>query len=234
MTTKTDYIAALASLVPGDQPVSATPLIAMQTKAIGKAMDAHGKNRPRRVVADVSGTGGFDYALSGQTFWQDNFSIILQVEYPMNDADEIAHILDPEMYQIYEKPAGKVLRFLEDRPVSTEKFRLTYTARHTCTDSACTVDASDTEAVQALSASFLCRMLAAAHLLDQDSTIQADVVNHAGRRAEYEKLAASYLGEYNDHMGIVPGKPKAACAIQDQDVIYSFGNDRLTHPRRQR
>lgn len=234
MTTKTDYIAALVSLVPGDQPVTSTVLTAMQTKAIGKAMDAHSKPRPRQVVADVSGTGAFDYELSGLTYWQNNFSVIRQVEYPVDDTDEVAKILDQEVYQIYEKPAGKNLRFLEDRPETGKKIRVTYTARHTCTDSACTIDPQDTEAVQALSASFLCRMLAAAHVLDQDSTIQADVVNHAGRRAEYEKLAAAYMSEYNDHMGIVPGKPKAACAIQDQDVIYSVGYDRLTHPRRQR
>lgn len=234
MTTSADYITALGSLVPGDQPVASAALTAMQNKAIGKAMDAHSKYRPRRLVADVTGSGAFDYAITGLTGWQDNFSAILQVEYPVDDTDETAEILDPETYCIYEKPAGKYLRFLEDKPTALEKARVTYTARHTCTGSACTVDAGDTEAVQSLAAHFLCRMLAAAHALDQDATISADVVNHSGRRKEYEALARSYKGEYYEHMGIVDGKPKAACAIQDQDVMYPVGYDRLTHPRRQR
>ena len=234
MPTSADYITALASLVPGDQPVAALALTAMQNKAIGKAMDAHSKNRPRRVVADVSGTGAFDYALTGLTSWQDNFSAILQVEYPVDDADQVADVLDPATWSIYEKPTAKVLRLLEDTPAVGEKMRVTYTARHTCSVSACTVDAGDTEAVQSLAAHFLCRMLAAAHALDQDATIQADVVNHGGRRKEYEALARAYRAEYNDHMGIVDGKPRAACAIQDQDVSYPGGADRLTHTRRQR
>lgn len=234
MITSADYIAALGSLVPGDQPVSSVALTAMQNKAISKAMDAHSKYRPRRVVADVSGSGAFDYAISGLTGWQDNFSVILQVEYPVDDTDETADILDPETYQLYDKPAGRYLRFLEDKPAATETFRATYTARHTCTVSACSVDAGDTEAVQSLAAYFLCRMLAAAHALDQDATIQADVVNHGGRRKEYEALARAYKGEYNEHMGVVDGKPKAACAIQDQDVNFAGGADRLTHPRRHR
>jgi hypothetical protein len=234
MTTRTDYITALASLVPGDQPVTSAALLLMQQKAVSKAMDAHSKNRPRRLVADVSGTGAFDYALANLTSWQDDFSQIISVEYPVDDADEIADVLDPECWQIYEKTAGKYLRFLEHTPVAPEKFRVIYTARHTCTDAACTVSAGDVEATQSLSAHFLCRMLAAAHALDQDATISADVVSHTTRSQSYKSLAKDYLSEYHDHMGITPGKPKAACAIQDQDVIYSVGYDRLTHPRRQR
>lgn len=234
MPTLSDYTTALASLVPGDQPVSSAILTSMQQKAVAKAMDAHSKHRPRLVVADVSGSGAFDYALASLTYWQDDFSRVVSVEYPVDDASPDAQVLDPEAWQIYEKPGGKYLRFLEDKPVPGEKFRITYAARHTCTVSACTVSTGDIEATQSLAAHFLCRMFSAAHALDQDPTISADVVNHSGRRREYESLAKAYLSEYHVHMGIEPGKPKAACGIQDMDVVYPFGLDRLTHPRRQR
>ena len=46
--------------------------------------------------------------------------------------------------------------------------------------------------------------------------------------------AKAYRKEYNEHMNIQDGRPKPACHIQDQDVNYPWGWDRLTHPRRRR
>ena len=98
----------------------------------------------------------------------------------------------------------------------------------------CTVDDADIAAVESLAASFYCRMLSAAYALSQDATIAADSVDHGSRRNNFSALAREYRREYDDHMGIRSDRPKPASLNQDQDVIYPWGSDRLTHPRRRR
>uniref|UniRef100_A0A6M3K5W8 Uncharacterized protein n=1 Tax=viral metagenome TaxID=1070528 RepID=A0A6M3K5W8_9ZZZZ len=230
MSNRQEYIEAISYLVPGEHPIGESE----QIKAVQKAMNKHSRHRPRIVVEDVDGDGGFDYAVSGLTYWEGDFSVVRTVEYPVDDTDEDADILESEDWQIYETPDGKYLRFLNDTPAATEDMRVTYTARHTCTDDACTVADADEEAVQALAASFFCSMLAAAYAQDGDATIQADVVDHGSKADKYRQMAGDYLKEYHDHMNIRDGKPRPASANQDQDVNYPFGYDRLTHPRRER
>lgn len=234
MTTRSDYIEAVEELVPGDHPLVAADLEKLKIKAVAKAMDSHSRHRPQVIVEDLDGDGGFDYAVSGLASWEDDFSVIRQVEYPVDDDDETPDILQNDAWTVYEKPGGKVLRFLEDSPTADEDIRVTYTARHACTVSACSVAAGDHEAVQSLAAHFFCKMLSAAYTLDQDSTIDADSVDHGGRSRAYQGLAKQYLADYNDHMGITPGKQKAASVTKDQDKAASWAGDNLTHKRRYR
>ena len=230
MGNRQEYIEAIGELVYGEHPIGE----AEKQKAVQKAMNAHSRNRPVIVVEEVTGDGGFDYALADLTSWEADFSVIKQVEFPVDDTDEDAEILEPEDWQIFETSDGKYLRFLSDTPSTAQEFRVTYTTRHTCTDSACTVADADEEAVQTLAAGFFCRMLAAAYSQDQDATIAADVVDHGGKGDKYGRMATDYRKEYDDHMNIKDGKPKPACGIQDQDVSYPWGWDRLTHPRKER
>lgn len=231
MTTRQDYIGEVQKLVPGDNlPLGEAEIV----KAIQKALAVHSKHRPRIVVEEVTGDGGFDYALVDLDAWADDFSVIRQVEYPVDDDDEEAEILEDEDWQIFETSSGKYLRFLSNTPETTEQFRVTYTGLHTCTDDACTVKTNDEEAVQSLAAAFFCKMLQAAHTQDGDSTIAADSVDHAGKAERYAKMGKDYRAEYDDHMGIKDGKPKPASYNQDMDVTYPTGHDRLTHPRRRR
>lgn len=234
MSNVNDYIAALAELVPGTHPVDDAATYSKLSKAVSKAMEAHSKYKPRQVVEDISGDGGFDYALVDLAAWVDDFSTVNQVEYPLDDTSEDEDILDPADWKIYQKPAGYFLRFLSNKPSATETIRITYTGRHTCAMAGCTVAAGDEEAVQSLGASFYCKMLASVYAQDGDSTIDADTVNQAPRHKAFLDLAAKFRAEYNDHLGIKPGKPKPGCSIVDQDVNYPGGMDRLTHPGRYR
>jgi len=234
MTTSADFILALADLVPGAHPVSAADLLAKQNRAIARAMAEHSKHRPRKVTEDVDGTGAFDYALSELAGWADGFSVVSQVEYPVDDTDEDADVLDAADWAVYDKPAGKYLRFLSGAPQTGETFRVAYTGRHTCTALACTVAAADIEAVESLAAGYLARMLTAVYALDQDSSLNADSIFNGSKTKRFAELAAAYAAEYNDHMGIQPGKPAPACVTADWDVNYPGGADRLTHPRRSR
>lgn len=234
MPTLNDYTTALGVLVPGDHPVEAEALAAMKEKAVAKAMDHHSRHKPYTVIEDVDGDGGFDYAVSGLASWVDEFSVISQVEYPVDDDDEAPDILQDDEWIIYETPSGNMLRFLEATPDSSEDFRVTYTTRHTCTEEACTVASGDQESVQSLAAHYLCKMLSAAYSLNQDSTIDADSVDHGSKARNFQNLAKQYMEDYNAHMGIVPGKQKAASITKDMDADKSWAGDGLTHRRKYR
>ena len=230
MTTREDYITAIGQLVQGEIPLDEADKIL----AVNMAMKAHSKRRPRVIVEDEDGDGGFDYAITGLEFWSDGFSVITTVEYPVDDDDETPDILQDDEWTIYEKPSGKVLRFKEDSPAATEDFRVTYTALHTCTTAACTVKDYDEEPVQALAAAYFCDMLATYYAQSGDSTIGADSVDHKSKASEYAARARAYRKIYFDHLGIAEGKTPAASITRDQDKDASWRSDGLTHPRKYR
>jgi len=224
MSTRQDYITAIGNFVGGELPLGETEKIL----AISQAIKTHSKHRPREIVEDESGDGGFDYAVSLLASWNDGFSVIKSVEYPVDDDDETPNMLQDDAWMLYEKPAGKYLRFLEDEPTATESFRVTYTALQACTDSVCTVNDFDEEATQALCAAFFCDMLATYYAQDQDSAISADSVDHTSKSRDYAARAKTYRKAYFDHLGVKEGQAPAASVIRDQDLKGSWG-DKLTH-----
>lgn len=230
MSTRQDYISAIGSLAGGEIPLGETEKVL----AIDIAVKEHSRHSPHIVVEDFDGDGGFDYAISAFASWSDGFSSIKKVEYPVDDDDETPDILQDDAWIIYEKPAGKFLRFLEDKPTATEDFRVTYTALHTCTDAACTVKTFDEEAVKALAASYFCDMLSTYYAQSQMSTIAADSVDHTNKSRDYAARAKAYRKLYFDHLGIAEGKTPAASVTRDQDLRGSWASDRMTHPKKYR
>ena len=67
MSARDDYLMALESLVGGDLPLSDGDRIL----AVSLAVKRYSKDRPRQVVEDVDGDGGFDYDLSDLEAWVD-------------------------------------------------------------------------------------------------------------------------------------------------------------------
>jgi hypothetical protein len=227
-STLQDYITAIGKLVGGELPIGEPEKIF----AINAALKKYSGHRPRIVAEDEDGNGSFDYALTLLADWTEGFSTIKSVEFPVDDTDEAAAILDDDAWQIYQKPSGKCLRMLEDTPETTEHLRIAYTALHTCTDEACTAPSYDEEALQILAASIFCDMLAAYFSQTQDSTIQADSVDHKSKASEYSARARAYRKMYFDHIGIKEGETPAASVTRGQDLAGSWGADKATHPRR--
>jgi len=228
--TRQDYITAVGNLVKGELPLGEPEKI----MAVGIAVKEYAKHCPRIIVEDESGAAAFDYVLTALAAWSEGFSTIKKVEYPVDDTEAAASVLQDDAWTIYQKPAGKCLRFLEDEPAAAESFRVTYTALHTCTDTACTVEAAAEEAVQLLAAAHFCNMVATYYAQTQDSTIQADSVDHKSKTQEYAARARAYRKMFFDYMGIDEGKTPAASVTRDQDAATSHRGDQLTHPRKYR
>ncbi len=239
MSKRADYLEAITNLVPGEY----TPGDAGKILAVGEAVKTYSKHRPHVLTEDVSGADEFDYVITSSespplagslTYWSDGFSVINKVEYPVDDEERADNTLQEDEWTLYNKPLGQYLRFIEEKPASGEFFRVTYTALHTCDDTISTIKVIDEEAVQSLAAAFYCEMLATYFAQNQDSTIQADVVNHTSKSRDFAARAKAYRQFYYDHMGIKEGTPKAASVTRDQDLTGSSGRDKITHPRKYR
>ena len=225
MSTRQDYVTAIDYLVSGDHALD----VGEKILAISQAVKEHSKRRPQIIVEDETGDGGFDYAVTDLASWVAGFSVIKTVEYPVDDDDETPDILQDDEWRMYQTPSGVFLRFKEDTPEATETFRVAYTALHTCTDTACTVETFDEEAVQALAAAFFCDMLATFYAQNQDSTIAADSIDHTSKSRDYAARAKAYRKIYFDHLGIKEGQVPPASVTRDQDLKGSWGSDKLTH-----
>jgi len=233
MSDRSDYRDAIDSLVQGSVPLSED---ADKNTAIALALRHHSKHRPQELATDVDGDGGFDYALSGLTSWVEGFSVIKSVEYPVDDDDQTADVLQDDAWEIYRKPTGRVLRFLSNTPSASESMRICYTAPHACTDTAdsSTVEAADEEPVQALCAAFFLEMVATCHAQQGDSAIGADVVDHKSMAAEYAARARALRKMYYDYLGIKEGQTPPASVTMDQDTTPSWQTDHMTHRGRYR
>jgi hypothetical protein len=229
MTTRQDFITAIGSLVKGDFPLGEPEKIL----ALSKAVKRYSQDRPREVVEDEVGNGTPDYALTLLASWAEGFSTVKKIEYPLDALDDDdANTLQEDSWKIYNKPAGKVIRFVDDKPVATESMRITYTALHVCDDTQSTIPVADEEAVQMLAASGFCNMLATYYANSQDSTIQADSVDHKSKSGDYAARAKTYRQQYFDHLGLQEGEVPPASVTRDQDTRPSWRSDQLTHPRK--
>lgn len=231
MSTEFDYLAAIDSLVKGDElPLGETD----KQLAIDAALKEYSRQRPRIVPEDEAGSGAIDYAVTLLASWSEGFSVIRKIEYPVDDDSPDDTTLQDAAWKLYEKPAGKVIRFLEDTPAATETFRVTYTALHEANASACSVPDADEQAVQMLAASYFCKMLSAYFSATNDTTVQADSVDHKSRAAEYAARAKMYRESFFSHLGQEENKLMPASVTRDQDLQPSWRGDKLTHPNKYR
>jgi hypothetical protein len=227
--TRQDYITAIGSFVSGDLPLGEAEKIL----AINKAIKRYSLDRILEIADDIPGNGGYDYALTLLASWIEGFSTIQKIEYPVsNDLYDNSNVLTDDAWMIYLKPAGKVIRLLEDQPATTEILRITYTTLHLCDDTQCTIPTGDEEAVQMLAAGGFCDMLATYYSQDQDSTIKADSVDHKSKAADYAARAKTYRQQYFNHLGIQEGQVIPASSSRAVQPRPSWRSDQLTHPRK--
>lgn len=131
--TLAQYKSKVAEIVQDDAAkLTATEL----ANFLQEAIKVYSKHRPRVIIKDITGDGGYDYAIATNlTSWVKGFSIVRSLEYP---ADErIPIYLDEgadEDFFVYEKEGGQYLRFMESSPSATEKIRVAYTALHILND----------------------------------------------------------------------------------------------------
>lgn len=172
-------------------------------QAIDAALAEFSRDRPRRVALEVEGTDAFDLLLASlgdagppSTQWAPDWSTLLQVVYPYVSTSRDLHRLEADEYVILDLPAGPTLRLLSVTPSSSETLLLVFTRPHALDENAETVPDAYLEALANLSAAYAFEALASFYAQGSDSSIEADVVDHRGRSAEYRTLAGAHRSRY--------------------------------------
>lgn len=199
--------------------------------AIQMAVKYYSRLRAAEKVADIAGTGVYDYTLP--TDWVDGASTVKQVEYPAGEQQPVYLYL--EDITLYRTAAALKLRFLKISPAAGKTIRLTYTGLHTVTAGSASIPISDEDAVSALAAAYACEALSTHYAKTTEPTLQADVVDHRSKSQEFAGRAKRLRQIFLSSLGIREENEVApASGTRDWFTDSSWGEDRLLHPRDRR
>lgn len=213
-----------------------------RNRGIFMAQKRFSKDKPRIVKYDITATGAYSYTLpsSGAGAWIKGFSNLLSVEYPADQQSPI--YLDEVDYTIFEDDTSEVLRFPSSSP-NGYTIRIEYTVPWTLDKDTSNIEDGDEYAFSCLAGSICMRYLAAHFAQTQKPSMDIDVIDYQRRVIEYTDLADSLENIYRDHLGIPRigakksdvGAPAAAASVsKDLDIMFPWGENYITHPRRWR
>jgi len=213
-------------------------------QAIRQAVLGYSRHKSRDVVADITGDGGFDYAINSTNTpgYVIGFSFVSDIEYPYDSSVANPQFIERDDWMIY----NDAIRFLTAVPTSAQTIRVHY-SKPRLDDADGLVDIlegtvavlvdTDFFVVCDFSASKMLRHIASQMIGSGDSTLQSDVVNYRTKSGEAIRLADTLEKSYYKHLGIDPdsddgGAVVGASVDVDFDTQFSFGADHLTHPAR--
>lgn len=196
--------------------------------AIEQAVVQYSKDRPRKLVEDVTADGSTWLDLPES--WQDGISALVSLEYPVGE-DPLSYL---EEFDIYQGPEAEQIYLHGEAPADGAAVRATFTVLHEVVADADSIPITDRQAVCCLAASLLCEQLATAYAGDRDSTILSDSVDHQSKSRDFATRANQLRKRYTDFIGIEDKTAAPAGEFVDWDGADSRGQDRLFHPRRYR
>jgi hypothetical protein len=206
--------------------------------AIFSALEQYGKARPRQRAKLITGSGAFDYALTGGSpifpGWIREFSVVVEILFPWDASTPTPNRLDEDEYEVVLLDGDlPYLRFMTAKPAASEQFLGRYTTPHALDTTQSTVRSSDDEALKDLSAAFACDELASFYGHSVDSNIQADSVNNMSKAAEYRAMAKEFRAAYASKMNASQADLSAAAVVMNIERGFSDETDRLFfHGRR--
>lgn len=205
-----------------------------QDRLIQEAVRRYSRVRPREIVEDEVGNGTHDLAVTLLASWEEDFSVIRQVEYPVLATTVEPPILERDEWIEYRAPTGRVLRVLEDAPAATETVRITYTALHVADETTFTIPDGDFDAVATWAAALCLRALANKYAQNTAPTLGADSVDHRTMSDQYSRLARELEKDVSRALRIDDNQVGAGSVTTDWPAEQTTGLDWLTHPRRRR
>jgi hypothetical protein len=220
-------IPEIQQLVAGHIQDAAAKLSSDEVKAaIEEALAGrYSKDRPRRVVADLTGDGAqYEWDVSTIGGWQAGFSQVAQIEYPQGE--RVPVLLEQGDWTLYESPAAQFLRF-PCALASGKKARVQFTAAHAV--DASSMPEADFYAVGALAAALAARRLAAVYTQIGDSSMGADTVNYRTKAQEYLTLARRLEKDYENLLGTDPERSAPAASRTAEWTGDTAGGERITH-----
>ncbi len=210
--TRLDFLTRIRQLVRDDASIlQDAELRAHLADAVSKYEDY----RPRVSVSLVAGDGStYNYDLP--TGWIDEFSVMLAIEYPVQDAGR-PEFLSQKLYEMLETENGQKIR-LYDPFGSGYNARFVYSIPHTLDDSTCTISQADLNPVCHKAAALCCASLASYYNQTARATISADVVDYFDKARIYQERGKDFSKMFSDAIVI------SGYAIGDWDMEPSWGD----------
>ena len=164
---------------------------------------------PNEVTEDEPGDGGRYYAVSGLASWVEDFSQVIQIEYPAATvaSDETPVYLARDDYDAdYWDGSTHYIYFKNASPASGESFRARYTVPYTFSGSPESVDIPQEhfEAICSLAACKCCNAISAKYSRIGDGFTNADSAAHSTKAQEFQNRAESYCATYRNLVNLPP------------------------------
>ena len=162
--------------------------------SIKNAVDKYSRDMPQTALVDLAGNG--TQVLDFPSTFTYDFSVIQQVEYPVDDTSADKTYLDAgDDYNFYRKPNGTLQILMVDATPedASDPVRVTYT---NYIDTISDVFANYTRAVLQLSAYYAClsEAMKAANTTSDGEGL--DFVDHVTTSSRYEQIGEKFLKNY--------------------------------------
>jgi hypothetical protein len=191
--------------------------LAARDRALAAAVQRYGRDRPRRLVADVTSVDGRTLALPAAADPDQPF----QLEHPIDD-DPPAY-LDADDWIVYRGPTTTEIRLVGSLAAGAV-VRMTYGASHVVDATTDTIPVRDREAVACYAAATLADMMALRTAGDGSPTIGADSVDHGSKSSNYAARANRLRQRYFELLGIDPKRLAPASATGTVPSKASWGS----------
>ena len=204
-----------------------------QDGAITEALKRFSLDYPSDAVDTITGDG-VSYTFPLPAGFEAGFSSLTAIEYPLGQ--QVPVYLDTDDYGTYRDPAtGDVMIRLYSLTLATgEQAGVSYTGRHTVTETEDTVPVAQQELVAWLAAAICCRQLAAYYAQTMEPMMGADAAYWGARAQYYLTLAEKFEQAYSNEGVMAEGSLMAANVNRDLDVTLDYGLPRFYHPSRYR
>lgn len=172
----------------------------IRSAIMGVVESRYSKDRPAKAVVDVQGDGGFAYATSDLSGYEEGFSEISEIFYPVNDSARTDNRVKKADWHLEDRPGGEYLIFKNVSPSASNTFRVVFPKPHRFASSSSTASIdgplSDLPKIANLAASELFGRLAKRAVDSAEGTVEADRVDRLSKAAEYRALAKAYMSAY--------------------------------------
>jgi len=216
--TKTDYEDRIKQIIQDDEEVTYSSL----GNNINSAVQEYQKRRPNIDVQEYSGDGSTNN-IDLPTNWEESFSWILAIQYPVKDEGR-PQFLKSNEYQLIYTPTGRKIR-LYTPFASGETAWVIFIKKHIISSTEVTVPDTDFEAICAYASADCCSQLARYYAQTARATIGADVVDYWERATLYSEQARDLMEKFERHI------PKEFTGSIGSWDLSPLGTDEFIFPR---
>jgi hypothetical protein len=230
MATVIDYFTVLDALVQDQAKKLNTPA---RFEAVAQAVAEHSRVKPIIRRRSLSGTGS--YTLGTPTGWDNDFSSIESLEYPVGQRPP--SYLKADTWLLTSSPTALTryqIQLADVSPATAERINIAWTVPHVVNEAGSTIPEGHYRAVATLGASYACLMLAGFYSQQGEPMISIDSQNPGSKARDYMALAKTFRGSYLRFFGINEddtGSVPAAGIFAPIEHNYQWGGDFMGHLR---